>query len=326
MKLIATLLLSAVAGITANAQTTIANGGFENWGGNASPGVTAEPTGWYSNQSGSPIATLGPQTCFQDNSIVHSGTASVRVENATVPIVSTVVNGNVTTGVINAPTNNKSDGYIGTTKYNSTTDTRHMAFTGRPDSLVGWYQYTSGGTGEQGKVKAILHVADYYDPETPTTYHADPTANKIGEALFLTPASTVGTWTRFSVPFVYVAGTSAPAYIMINITSSNDQTTTYGGSKMWIDDLQAVYNTTVVENVNANAGAARVYASEKTVYAEAAERAELNIFDMTGRKVFTSAVTAGRQNSFGLQEMPSGVYLYQLANAATRISGKIVLQ
>lgn len=238
-KIFTTLLISASA--FAFGQTQIGNAGFENWGGNPSPGVANEPNNWYSNESGSSTAQLGPQTCFKETSGVHSGTACVRVENKTVPIIGTVVNGNVTTGVVNAPTTNKSNGYIGTVNYSSSSDVRRMTFTGRPDSLVGWYKYTSGGTGETGKVTAILHNNQYFDPETPTTYHADPTADKVARATFFTPTGTNGTWTRFSVPFVYTS-TSSPAYIMVNITCSSNQTTTFSGSKMWIDDLQAIYN------------------------------------------------------------------------------------
>lgn len=172
----------------------------------------------------------------------------MRVETKTVPIIGTVVNGNVTTGVVNAPNTNKANGYIGTVNYSSSTDVRRMTFTGRPDSLVGWYKYTSGGTGETGKITAILHTNQYFDPETPTTYHADPTADKIARATYFTPTATSSAWKRFSVPFVYTSS-SSPAYIMINITSSSNQTTTVSGSKMWIDDLEAIYNP--VANFNA---------------------------------------------------------------------------
>jgi PKD repeat protein len=238
-KIFTTLFLAA--SVFAFGQTQIANAGFENWGGNPSPGVANEPNSWYSNESGSSTAQLGPQTCFKETSGVHTGTACVRVENKVVPIIGTIVNGNVTTGVVNAPTTNKINGYIGTVKYSGATDVRRMNFTGRPDSLVGWYKYTSGGTGETGKVTAILHNNQYFDPETPTTYHADPTPDKIARATFFTPTGTNATWTRFSVPFVYTSA-SSPAYVMVNITSSANQTTTFGGSKMWIDDLQAIYN------------------------------------------------------------------------------------
>ena len=182
MKKTFTLILSLTASVTAIGQTQVSNSGFETWG-NVAPGVAAEPTGWYSNKSGSSVAKLGPQICFQDNTIKHSGNSSVRVE--TLSYFGTAVNGAVTTGVINAPNTTKSNGYIGTVNYSTASDIRRTAFTGRPDSIVGWYQYTSGGTGEQGKVTAILHNNDYFDPETPTTYHPDPTSDKIARALFL---------------------------------------------------------------------------------------------------------------------------------------------
>lgn len=227
------------SGFALTAQTQLANGGFESWGGNASPGISAEPTGWYSNKSGSSVAQLGPQLCYQDNAIVHSGTYSCRVE--TKSYFGTAVNGAVTTGVIDAPSTNKANGYIGTVNYTTSSDVRRTAFTGRPDSIVGYYQYTSGGAGEQGKIRVILHNNNYFDPETPTTYHADPTADKIADALLITPTSNATTWVRFSLPFTYVS-TGNPSYVMINITSSANQLTTVTGSKMWVDDISFIYN------------------------------------------------------------------------------------
>ena len=48
--------------------------------------------------------------------------------------------------------------------------------------------------------------------------------------------------TRFSLPFNYHGTTTNPAYIMINVTSSANQSTTVTGSKMWLDDIAVVYN------------------------------------------------------------------------------------
>ncbi len=328
MKPLLTLALALFIGTAAIAQTTIANSGFEDWHTTA-PGVAGEPASWYSNNSGSTVAALGPQTCFKDSVIFHSGTASVRVENAQVPIFLTIVNGNVTTGVISAPTTDKADGYIGTRKYNDTTDQRRMAFTGKPDSLVGWYQYTSGGAGEMGKIKAILHTGDYYDPETPTTFHPDPTPNKIAVALFNTPASNVTTWTRFSVPFVY-SSSATPAYIMINITSSADQLTTINGSKLWVDDLQPIYNGVGVNNVSMQATDINVYAAEGTVFINAAKEMDasttLTICDMTGKTVLSQPLGGGKFASFTLSYLPAGVYIYKLNNTTFTKTGKLAIQ
>ncbi len=171
-----TTLLSLSISLFSIAQTQITNSGFESWGGS---GATVEPTSWNSNKTGTGFAPNGPQTCFLETSAVHSGTACVRVE--TVYYILAVVNGNVTTGVVNAPNTDKAKGYLGATGSNT------MAFTGRPDSLVGWYKYTqatngTGATSEQAKVRAILHSGEYFDPETPyQTNHADLSANKISD-------------------------------------------------------------------------------------------------------------------------------------------------
>jgi hypothetical protein len=291
MKKIFTILLSTVI-ICSFAQTQIANPGFETWG-NAAPGVATEPTGWYSNKSGSNVAKLGPQICFQDNAIKRSGTSSVRVE--TNSYFGTAVNGAVTTGVINAPNTTKSNGYIGTVNFSLASDIRRMAFTGRPDSIVGYYQYLSGGTGETGKVTAILHNNNYFDPETPTTYHVDPTADKIARATFFTPAATVNTWIRFSAPFVYTSS-SNPSYIMVNITSSANQATTITGSKMWIDDLQAIYNpSTVSIKENDLTKNVTIYSNEKTIYVDFMiknnEQTTLEIYNTTGQLAGSYSLT-----------------------------------
>jgi hypothetical protein len=311
--------------LSATAQTTISNSSFENWG-NPSPGVAAEPTGWFSNKSGSSTAQLGPQLCFKDNSIVHTGTASVRVE--TLNYLGTAVNGAVTSGVINAPTFTKSDGYIGTIRYNAPSDIRRMSFVGRPDSLIGWYQYTSGGAGEQGKIRAILHTGDYFDPETPLTYHGACISNKIGDALFLGSTVNVTSWKRFSVPFTYTS-VAVPAYIMINVTSSANQTTSITGSKLWLDDIGVVYNSTKVSEQNKDISI-KVYAHDKTIYADFMNRNEetctLNIFDLTGKVVSTFKIEGDKLNAFDMSGLNSGLYLYQVTGSDYKKSGKLIIE
>ncbi len=328
MKAICILMLAAI-GFNATGQTTINNGGFELWG-NPSPGIAAEPTHWYSNKSGSAIAVLGPQTCFQEATIVHSGTYSVKV--VTENYLGTAVNGVVTTGVVNAPTiSSKDSGYIGTTNYTTPTDQRRMSFTSRPDSLVGWYQYVSGGAGEQAKIRAILHTGDYYDPETPTnSYHPDPTANKIADVTFLGPASNVSSWTRFSVPFHYYS-TSSPAYIMINVTSSANQATTIMGSTLYLDDIQVTYNIAeAVTNIGMKPENANVYANAKRVYVGFSdgngEQSLLTIYDLTGRVVFFQSIENSQFASFYLADLNTGIYLFQLNNKDYRKTGKLFIQ
>lgn len=326
MKKIFTLGLSLIF-LSASAQTQITNGGFETW--DNPTASNAEPTSFNSNKTGSSTAQIGPQTCFRDASVVHGGTYSVRVESVQVPIIGTIVNGNVTTGVVNAPTTNKADGYIATVNYSSASDIRRMPFTARPDSLVGWYRYTQGGAAERGKVVAYLHVGNYYDPEAATTYHPDSSANKIATALFLTPVSNVTTWTRFAIPFTYVDGRT-PTHIMINITSSNDQLTNVAGSKLWVDDLAVASVVTGINNTLVSTQAAKVYCYENTVYIDFAVRSEemstISIYDVTGKLVVTQKISNNKLNSINVYGLNSGMYLYQVTGSNFQKAGKFFVE
>ena len=95
MKRKLTALFFAGMSMAAVAQTQITNAGFENWG-NSAPGNADEPTSWYSNKTGSTVASIGPQTCYQETSNPHSGASCVRLE--TKYYIIAVVNGNLTTG------------------------------------------------------------------------------------------------------------------------------------------------------------------------------------------------------------------------------------
>lgn len=215
------------------AQTTVPNGGFENWQNVGSS--TEEPTNWNSNKTGGGLASFGPQTCSRATS-PHGGTYCVKME--TKSYFGTAVNGNCTTGKLQAPSTNPSDGYIETVTSDANFNT---AFTGRPDSLVGWFKYTPSG-GDQGKVQVNLHVGAGQQPEGSTS------GNVVARATYFTGNTTYGSWTRFSVPFEYVAGTAGqrtPEYFLCAMTSSASQTGGVQGSILYIDDLEVIYNPTI---------------------------------------------------------------------------------
>lgn len=318
-----------------NAQNQLNNGGFENWD-NAGTS-TEEPMDFNSNKTGSNTAQLGPQTCYRDATVVHGGSYSCRVE--TKYYVISVVNGNVTTGVVNAPSSNKSEGYIGTVNYSNSSDVRRVAFTARPDSIVGYYQYSQATSGtnasqEQGKVIAWLHSGDFNDPKAPVnSNHPDLSANEIGTALFVTPQSNVGVWTRFSVPFTY-QNNNTPAYIMLNITSSNNQLTTAPGaigtgSKLWVDDISFIYNTPSAVKENVNASDIKVWQSNKLLNVDLTKIASLDseilLYDLTGKVLLSKKLETGKLNAIDLPA--AGLVVYQISSKGTVLkNGKLSLQ
>jgi hypothetical protein len=233
------------------------------------------------------------------------------------------------TGIVNAPTSSKSDGYIGTMKGTITSDIRRMAFIGRPDSLIGFYKYTQGGSAEKGKVRAVLHLGNYYDPEAASSYHPDSSANKIADALFLTPAANVSAWTRFSVPFSYVSGMT-PQYIMINTTSSNDQLTTVAGSKLWLDDLAVVYVSATGVNDISNESSTDVYVYDQVIHVDVLtgkhSNRQLLIYDLTGRLVSSQKLSDDDHISVDISTLKSGLYLYQLSGTELMKTGKLFVK
>ena len=338
MKVIFTSFIFTAFSLGLAAQTQITNGGFENWG-NTAPGNADEPTSWFSNKTGSTVASIGPQTCYQETADPHSGTYCARLE--TKYYVLAVVNGNLTTGVVNAPSQDKALGYIGTVNYSSATDVRRMPFIGRPDSLVGWYKYTqaTNGTGaaaEKGKVVAFLHSGDFNDPEIPVNgNHTDLSANKIGKALFNTAAANNTTWKRFSVPFIYENGTT-PEYIMMSITPSENQMTTAPGftgtgSKLWIDDIQVIYNpanASVLENEQNNFN---VYTFENKVFIDLSAKndieANIQILDISGKIVMKANLMSNQKNEITLSsDLGHGTYFYEVSGAQLQKTGKFVIK
>jgi hypothetical protein len=322
-KFIILIALSAIHAL-AIAQSQIQNGGFENW--DAAGTANEEPTYFNSNKTGTDWAPNGPQTCFRDNSTFHSGSYSVRIETKT--FVFAVVNGSLVTGIVNAPTTNKADGYIGTMKNTDASDIRRMSFTSRPDSLVGWYKYVQGGAAEKGKIRAILHAGHYYDPEAGTSYHPDSSANKIASALFLTPTANVNGWTRFSVPFVYT-DSRIPQYIMINTTSSNDQLTSVAGSKLWLDDLEVVYKPIGI-NEAADSRNVKVYIYDHTLFVDLDITGngvpQISIYDVTGKVVALREIVNSGQHSIDVANLKPGLYLYQINGTDFRKTGKFFIE
>jgi hypothetical protein len=324
MKNIYSLLFLALSSASF-AQTTIQNGDMELWDNAGSS--NEEPQFFNSNKTGTDYATFGPQTCYRESVSPHGGTYCARIETKT--FVTAIVNGSMVTGIVNAPTSNKADGYIGTMKGTVTSDIRRMAFVGRPDSLVGYYKYTQGGAAEKGKVRAVLHTGHYYDPEAASSYHPDSSANKIGDALFLTPTANVSTWTRFAVAFNYTSS-ATPQYIMINTTSSNDQLTSVAGSKLWLDDLSVVYSSTAGVNELSNENSADVYVYDRTIHVDILSgdhrQKQLLIYDLTGRLVASENLTDDNTAAVDVSKLNSGLYLYQLSGTELLKTGKLFIK
>ncbi len=239
-KIILAVLYTALTSF-AYAQTQLPNVGFESW--DAVGSAQEEPSNWNSNKTGGGNAPSGPQTCFRDNVNAYNGSYSARIETVSFFFGLIIVNGSMTTGRIEAPTQDPLDGYTHTVPSNPA---YNAPLTARPDSLVGYYRYTSA-SGDQGKIECILH--DSADFRTPIV----DSSKVVGNATFFTPTSSVGTWTRFAVPFSYWKA-DAPAYVLVTATSSAIPGGGSVGSTLWLDDLRVVYRPAIsLGNITASA-------------------------------------------------------------------------
>jgi plastocyanin len=239
------LKLVFVAGLIASlsgavyGQQQIPNSGFENWENVGSN--TEEPLNWNSNKTGTGNATLPPKTISRESSIVHSGSYSARIK--TESYFGTPVNGVMTTGRVNAPTFTASDGYNDTRTDNNDFN---CPLTDYPDSIVFWAHYTQGNGSDRARVAVTIH--DNYNQRDPYANDPNGSQNVVANATLNFP--TTNGWQRISVPFdyaSYTANNKVPAYVLVNLTSSNVPGAGSTSSILYVDDLELIYNP----NVNA---------------------------------------------------------------------------
>ena len=116
---------------------------------------------------------------------------------------------------------------------------------------------------------------------------------------------------------------------MINITSSANQATTITGSKMWIDDIDFVYNnlasvkeTEIEKNV-------KVYYFDKTIYIDFqnknSEHSILEIYNATGQLVSTQQIDNSSVNTVDVSVFKTGIYLYKLNDNSRGKFGKLLI-
>jgi len=198
------------------------NPGFENW---HNAGNHVDPDNW--NTLNPSTGIIGVLTATRATGAdVHSGSYAIRLQ--TKSVFGTVANGIASTGTI-----------ITTPPYGVTGG---IPYTGRPDSIAGWYKYTPAGT-DSGFVEFILkgHQND-----------------SVGYVRFVTPNAVVSTYTRFSAKINYTSTTNPDTALWI--LSSSRGSNPVVNSTIIIDDLQLIFNPivcnvpqgTTVSNITTN--------------------------------------------------------------------------
>ena len=285
------IFLSITSGV--KAQNATPNAGFENWN---TVGNRIDPADW--NNLNPSTAILGVLTCARASGAdAHSGNYAIKLTTKLIPAFNIIANGIASTGtLITTPPYGVSGG---------------IAYTGRPDSITGWYKYTPAGT-DQGFVELQLLGATNTDT--------------IGYVRFETPNATVSTYTRFAAAVNYLS-TATPSN-SIWILSSSKGVGPIVNSQIFIDDIAMVFNSSSVNTINSK--------NEVTILGNVIKEKIRFNYKNTGVYQFRLIDTAGRivadtqlnsqQSTVDVSSL-DGLYFYTIENNTGIINtGKIIIR
>ena len=285
------IFLSITSGV--KAQNATPNAGFENWN---AVGNRFDPADW--NNLNPSTAIIGVLTCARASGAdAHSGNYAIKLTTKLIPAFNIIANGIASTGtLITTPPYGVSGG---------------IAYTGRPDSITGWYKYTPAGT-DQGFVE--LQLLGATDTDT------------IGYVRFETPNATVSTYTRFAAAVNYLS-TATPSN-SIWILSSSKGVGPIVNSQIFIDDIAMVFNSSSVNTINSK--------NEVTILGNVIKEKIRFNYKNTGVYQFRLIDTAGRivadtqlnsqQSTVDVTSL-DGLYFYTIENSTGIINtGKIIIR
>ena len=271
-----------------NAQTTIPNAGFETWT-NAN---TA--TSWSS------VSELSLYFSLSRSTDSHSGTYAAQLKTQTIPIVNITMPGICDLGTINLTAQTVEGG---------------TPFTGKPDTLKGFFKYTPVGT--DSMLIAIM-----------LTKTNSGIQDTIGGGIF-TCSSTVSSYTEFALPIYYnTAYTENPDTMNIILLSS---ATSAGGNgtTLLVDDLSLVYNPVgISENHAINY---KIYPSPAsdhlTISTNDTKNIPVNvkIYNLTGQEVYNENYLNVSNHNINLTAFKEGMYFVKISSNSINKTEKVLI-
>lgn len=286
-KLYAVLLFSLTLSVTF-AQNPTPNAGFENW---TQVGNRFDPDNW--NTLNPQTAIIGTLTCTRSTD-AHSGSYAIKL--TTKSVFGIIANGIATTGtLITTPPYGVNGG---------------INYTGRPDSITGWYKYTPAGS-DFGFVEFQL---------------LDANNDSIGYVRFNTPNATVGTYTRFTAPIAYTS-TATPTH-SIWILSASPGTNPTVNSSIIVDDLELIFNGVGINSpVNKLISLVKNPVIGEMIFDNIPDNSlSLNVIDIAGKIVLSKNLSTGK-NKIDVSTLVNGAYFYSITgtNGEAITSGKAVI-
>lgn len=239
-KLLAGIAIAIACAGNANAQTQVANSGFEEW-----ESVTYkqglkklngdEPVNWSSfvDATGGMKSIGAAVQLFKETENVHGGTACAKL--TTNSVLGIVAQGNLTTGCVNMGSATATDATGNYNYVNEANPGQAMRFTGRPKKFTVWLR---------GKCSMNANVAIHLVTKG---YYQDPfvegrnTAKLIAMSQ-ITPALASETeWTQYEGEFTYY-DSADPYYVLVNVSTSAVPGEGNAQDVLYVDDLEMVYD------------------------------------------------------------------------------------
>ncbi len=284
MKKLSTLFCSIV--LTGSAFAQIPNASFESW--TAHTGYDT-PDQWGNLNSFTGTASV--YTC-EKGTPGASGASYIKLTSKTV--VLPVAPGIAVTGSINTTTLSVSGGF---------------AYTLRPASLTGQWQYATTGT-DSGHVMALLTKWNLATNKRDTVAFANKTVG-----------GTLSTWTAFTINLNYYSG-KLPDTAMILLASSG--TTPVANNSLYIDTLAFAGNVpSGVVTVNTNSTPSIIYPNPSGgnanlyYYSITGGNIRLSVLDFSGRLIKESTTNAAiGENNFqvNVSGLVHGMYVLRIAD------------
>jgi hypothetical protein len=293
-------ILSALSlfsfGILSAQNAATPNPSFETWTHTSGAASYDDPTGW--SDLNSTTSGLGTITCYKATAAgdFHTGAAAIKL--VTKSVFGTIANGICTTGAINTSTQSLSGG---------------VAFTGRPDSIVGWYKSTPAGA-DHGFVQLLLTGTS--DTDT------------IGYVKFNTPAAAVNVYTRFSLPMYYKSANPVTNSQWL-LSSSLGHSGQVVNATIFVDDLDLIFNSTGVKEEQAPGFSTGPNPATTVfnVYNTKQIQAHIAFYAINGQLIQTSTL-ANQSNAVDISRFVQGSYLYTIFDekGTSLTTGKLIIQ
>lgn len=277
-------IILVFAFISAKAQSVIPNAGFENW---TSMGSYNNPDNWGTLNDFT--APLGVYTCVKGTPGAV-GTAYLKLSSKSVLGI----------GVVPAVA------VSGEIDINNFTAASGFAFSDRPQSLTGKWQYMANGS-DHGYIAVLL-----------TKWNtANNTADTIAYMYYQLPGM-VMSWANFTLPLTYISG-NYPDSAMIAFSASG--TSPVAGSYLYIDEI-AFYGSVQGVKDHPHTSGIKIYPTpaKNTLNLDfnsmTLKSFSIQVFDITGKLLKKDEFSSERSSvSVDISGLPNGFYYLKLLSS-----------